>query len=174
MSFLDKSASYRKLKEALGLKQRFSISLSDADWQHILLKYHNDDFKLIPLDASHFKLVANESIGTVSTSQSGSGEEIALNCHLVKTPGQIEFSFSSPISGRLMLMSSILLFMSPFIMQKDLQAGLISILLSGIVFFWFRAVYQHQQKTMIRFFCGDLKKFLHFKAKGYDYFSRSI
>jgi hypothetical protein len=174
VSFLDKSVSYRKLKDALGLKQRFSISLSDADWQHILLKYHNDDFKLIPLDTSHFKLVANESIGTVSTNQSGNGEDISLNCHLVKTSEQYAFYFSAPISGRLLFMSAILLFMSPFIMQKDLQAGLLCILLSGIVFFWFRWVYQHQQKTMVRFFHDDLNKYLHFKAKGYDYFSRGI
>jgi hypothetical protein len=172
VSILDTSPSFRKLKDALGLKQRFSISLSDADWQHILLKYHNDDFKLIPLDASHFKLVASESVGTVSTNQSGNGEEISLNCHLVKTSEQYVFNFSAPISERLLFMSAILLFMSPFIMQQDLQAGLLCILLSGIVFFWFRAVYQHQQKSMIRFFHIDLKKYLHFKAKGHDYFSR--
>lgn len=155
----------------LGFKKTISIELNEPDLEHILANYKNDDFQLEQIDDNHFGLYASESVGTM-TMNDAHAESIKLTCTINRLWDRIEFHFQAPGSSQLFLIVTGMLAIVPFILFKDFSAALLLFVLAFIVFFWFRWVYHHQQKTMIKYFLADIKKYQHFKIKGYYYFSK--
>ncbi len=160
------------IDSTLGLKKIRFIQLSKSEFEHVLSNYKNDDFNLIRLNQTSFKLTASESIGTANVNEI-SADDISLKCDFeFKQEGTIELRFSYRGSSKHALLTLVFLVIIPFVLATDTWAGVLLFALTIIIFFWFRGLYHHQQKNMIKYFLLDIKKYKYFKVKGYDYFSK--
>ncbi len=155
----------------LGYRETLSVRLSETELEHILAHYFNDDFTLVQQDSNNFMFIANMSVGTAMRNEIQGGD-IILNCQIEREDDTVNFNFSAPGQRGLLFITAVLFLISFSIITKEIWVGALVFLLSIAVFFWFRAVIHHQQKTILKYFKEDLKKFRHFKNKGFDYFSR--
>lgn len=156
-----------------GFITSFTAPLSSQDLEQILSNYWSDEFTLNIESPQSFRLRSNENIGTVAREEiNRHPDTIALNCEWEMNSNDVVFRFYAPAPTNLKWLIVAVLAFSVFFLITQVLAGLFLMVSTPIVFFWFKGVYHHQYKTMVKYFKQDIFKYLLFKQKGFDYFTR--
>jgi hypothetical protein len=158
-------------KKLFGFQKSITLHLSPDDLKYILSNYSHDDFELKKVEESSFKLLAINTLGT-ATFNNGGIESIHLSCQFKRMNDSIEFTFETEGSLLMAILNLGVIGTALFLLLSGVWEGIILLFFGLLSFFWFRWLLNHQRNMMVNHFEQDIKKYLYFKQKGYNYFSR--